>query len=60
MLDRLRELPEVRLSAYEQWSLSYEDALRNDLWRGREVISSGETLEGVTKFADGQGRHGAF
>jgi enoyl-CoA hydratase len=49
-----------RLSAYEQWSLSYEDALRNELRRGREVIESGETAAGAASFARGQGRHGAF
>lgn len=49
-----------RLSAYEQWSLPYEDAWHNELRRGLEVINSGETRAGVTRFADGQGRHGAF
>jgi enoyl-CoA hydratase len=49
-----------RLSAYEQWSLSYGDALRNELRRGREVIESGETAAGAASFARGQGRHGAF
>jgi enoyl-CoA hydratase len=49
-----------RLSAYEQWSLPYEDALRNELRRGLEVINSGETVAGATRFAGGQGRHGAF
>jgi enoyl-CoA hydratase len=49
-----------RLSAYEQWSLSYQDALRNELRRGIEVIESGETVSGATSFARGQGRHGAF
>jgi enoyl-CoA hydratase len=49
-----------RLSAYEQWSLSYEEALRNELRRGIEVIASGETVTGATSFARGQGRHGAF
>jgi enoyl-CoA hydratase len=48
-----------RLSAYEQWSLSYEEALRNELRRGIEVIESGETVSGATSFARGQGRHGA-
>ena len=33
-----------RLSAYEQWSLSYEEALRNELRRGVEVVESGETV----------------
>jgi enoyl-CoA hydratase len=49
-----------RLSAYEQWSLSYEDALRNELRRGVEVVESGETVSGASSFARGQGRHGAF
>jgi enoyl-CoA hydratase len=49
-----------RLSAYEQWSLSYEDALRNELRRGVEVVESGETVDGAASFARGQGRHGAF
>jgi enoyl-CoA hydratase len=49
-----------RLSAYEQWSLPYEDAWHNELRRGREVIESGETAAGAAAFARGQGRHGAF
>lgn len=49
-----------RLSAYEQWSLSYEDAWRNELRRGLEVFKSGESLAGAIKFAGGEGRHGAF
>jgi hypothetical protein len=27
---------------------------------GREVISSGETRDGATRFAEGKGRHGDF
>jgi enoyl-CoA hydratase len=49
-----------RLSAYEQWSLSYEEALRNELRRGVKVVESGETVDGATSFTRGQGRHGAF
>ena len=49
-----------RLSAYEQWSLPYEEALRNELRRGIEVVESGETHSGAKSFARGQGRHGAF
>jgi len=48
-----------RLSAYEQWSLPLADALRNETRRGRRVISSGEMLMGVRRFAAGQGRHGS-
>lgn len=49
-----------RLSAYEQWSLPYEAAWRNETRRGREVIESGETREGARRFAGGEGRHGRF
>ena len=49
-----------RLSAYEQWDMSYENALRNELFRGKQVIASGETGAGAEAFTRGQGRHGAF
>jgi enoyl-CoA hydratase len=49
-----------RLSAYEQWSLPYDEALRNELRRGIEVVESGETHSGARSFTRGQGRHGAF
>ena len=48
-----------RLSSYEQWSLSLDDALANETTRGLEVIRSGETAEGAARFASGEGRHGA-
>jgi enoyl-CoA hydratase len=47
-----------RMSALEQWGLSEEDAAVNEARRGREVISSGETLEGALRFAGGAGRGG--
>jgi enoyl-CoA hydratase len=49
-----------RLSAYEQWDLSYPEAMATETSRGMEVINSGETREGATRFAQGAGRHGAF
>jgi len=49
-----------RLSSYKQWGLSLDDALRLETQLGREVIASGETLAGATRFAKGAGRHGAF
>jgi enoyl-CoA hydratase len=49
-----------RLSAYEQWSLSTDEAIRNETRRGLEVIRSGETLAGAQRFASGVGRHGQF
>jgi enoyl-CoA hydratase len=48
-----------RASAIEQWDLSFEDAMSNETRRGREVIDSGETLEGARRFTGGAGRHGA-
>jgi enoyl-CoA hydratase len=47
-----------RMSALEQWGLSQEDAAANEARRGRDVISSGETLEGAQRFAGGAGRGG--
>ena len=49
-----------RRSSYEQWSLSLDDALRRETELGREVLRSGETLEGAKRFAGGAGRHGSF
>jgi enoyl-CoA hydratase len=48
-----------RLSCYEQWGLSTEEALRNEYRRGLAVLGGGETAAGVRKFADGAGRHGS-
>jgi enoyl-CoA hydratase len=48
-----------RLSSYEQWGLSLDDALSNEFARGAATIASGETLEGAARFAAGAGRHGA-
>jgi enoyl-CoA hydratase/carnithine racemase len=47
-----------RLSAYEQWSLGCNDAMRNEFRRGMEVVESGETRQGAQRFTDGAGRHG--
>lgn len=48
-----------RMSAYEQWSLEWTDATRNEFRRGMRVIESGETAEGAQRFTDGEGRHGS-
>jgi enoyl-CoA hydratase len=48
-----------RLSSYEQWGLDLPSALRNEFRRGCEVVASGETTGGATRFAHGAGRHGA-
>lgn len=49
-----------RMSAYEQWDKSVEDALENEFKRGMEPISKGETLEGASLFTKGMGKHGRF
>jgi enoyl-CoA hydratase len=49
-----------RRSAYEQWELSYETALRNEFRLGLKTILSGETRSGASRFAGGAGRHGRF
>jgi enoyl-CoA hydratase len=49
-----------RLSAYEQMAMSLEEAIANEFDRGLQVIQSGETREGATRFAAGAGRHGSF
>ncbi len=49
-----------RASSERQWGLALDDALALETELGLEVIRSGETAEGATRFADGAGRHGAF
>ncbi len=48
-----------RLSVYEQWGRDQDSAMRNEFRRGREVVESGETVAGASRFAGGEGRHGA-
>jgi enoyl-CoA hydratase len=47
-----------RRSAIEQWAMTEDNAMRNELGLGIATIESGETVEGATRFRDGQGRHG--
>jgi enoyl-CoA hydratase len=49
-----------RLSVYEQWSRSWEEARQNELQHGLKVLASGESRKGAQKFASGAGRHGSF
>jgi len=49
-----------RLSALQQWDLSEDEAIANEMRGGLNVIASGETLSGATRFASGAGRHGSF
>lgn len=49
-----------RLSAYEQWGLPLNDALAAEFNRGMDVVASGETVGGASRFSGGQGRGGTF
>ncbi len=60
---QLAALPQVclrsdRMSALGQWGLTEEEAALAEARRGREVISSGETIAGAARFAGGAGRGG--
>ena len=47
-----------RLSVLNQWSLNPDEAMRAEYRGGIDVLSSGESQEGATRFAKGAGRHG--
>lgn len=49
-----------RRSAYEQFDVSFDEAMKNEFLLGLETIKSGETLDGAVRFAEGAGRHGSF
>jgi len=62
---QITEFPQVcmrsdRLSAYEQWTLPFKEAMQNEFKHGMETMQRGEALEGATRFAQGEGRHGEF
>jgi len=48
------------MSVYEQWALSWEDARRNELKHGLQVLASGESRAGAQRFASGEGKYGKF
>lgn len=49
-----------RTSAFAQWGHDEQDAMATEFSLGFGVLSSGEALTGATRFAAGEGRHGAF
>ena len=49
-----------RRSVLTQWGKPIEEALQQETLLGREVIKSGETIHGATRFNEGAGRHGDF
>ncbi len=48
-----------RMSAYEQWELSLEEAMANEFRHGEKSLAEG-ALEGALEFTHGAGRHGSF
>jgi enoyl-CoA hydratase len=48
-----------RLSAYEQFDLTWEQALANEFQHGLISLQSG-SVAGAQRFAEGSGRHGSF
>lgn len=48
-----------RASAYSQFGMTLEEALKNEFELGLRTIGSGETDRGAQRFAEGSGRHGA-
>ena len=47
-----------RLSAYEQWELTFQEAIQNEFKHGMATIQQGETVAGAARFSRGEGRHG--
>lgn len=65
LADQLARFPQLclrndRRSAYGQWSAPLQQALEEETRLGLEVIRSGETRDGASRFASGAGRHGDF
>ena len=61
----LAEFPQVclredRLSLLEQWGVNETGAIQNELRHGQVSLASKEVGEGVGRFREGAGRHGAF
>lgn len=63
LAQQLAALPQTclrqdRLSAYEQSSLTLDEALDNELRRGMTSLAAPELVEGVARFVGGEGRGG--
>lgn len=49
-----------RMSAHEQWSMTMDQALRNEFEHGIASLEGGVLQAGAQRFAAGAGRHGSF
>jgi enoyl-CoA hydratase len=65
LANQIAEFPQLcmrsdRRSSILQWGEPIDEALLLETKLGLDVIRSGETQEGATRFARGAGRHGSF
>jgi enoyl-CoA hydratase len=49
-----------RLSAYQQWDMSYADAMANEFAHGVASLAGGGATAGAARFSSGKGRGGSF
>jgi len=49
-----------RISAFQQFDLPFEDAMKNEFKLGLKTLESGEYLLGSKEFLEGKGKHGKF
>ncbi|MHA1195353.1 MAG: crotonase/enoyl-CoA hydratase family protein [Promethearchaeota archaeon] len=49
-----------RISAFQQFDLPFEDAMKNEFKLGLKTLESGEYLLGSKEFLKGKGKHGKF
>jgi enoyl-CoA hydratase len=49
-----------RLSTYQSWGRTFENAIRNEFYNAIATLRSPQLQEGVARFAGGKGRHGVF
>ncbi|MGV9198443.1 MAG: crotonase/enoyl-CoA hydratase family protein [Promethearchaeia archaeon] len=49
-----------RLSAYEQFGMNLEDAMKNEFQYGLKTLRHEEYLQGSKEFQQGKGKHGKF
>lgn len=65
LAEQLSGFPQICLrgdlrSARQQWGLTEDAAMANEVTHGLRTIGSGETGGGAARFAAGEGRHGQF
>ncbi len=61
ILNKIKRTKAILMSnKYEQFDLSFSDAIKNEFSHGMHSLASKETTEGIGKFVGGAGRHGSF